>query len=181
MKITNSKKLHLVAMKVVGIVLIYAVSFVYGKYVHTVKHDSVQPHTVKYAEEIHEAANVHDVNPALIAAVIHAESNFKPFARSHVGAQGLMQIMPATQRHLGCRNGFDPRQNIYAGSKYLKELLGTFRGNLVKTIAAYNAGPGAVAKYRGVPPYKETRGYVKKVLKHYKRYQKVFASDPMMS
>lgn len=169
-------------MKVLGIALIYAVSYFYGQHVHNVKTDAAhQPHTVKYAEEITEAAHVHNVNPALIAAVIHAESNFKPFARSHVGAQGLMQIMPATQRHLGCRNGFDPRQNIYAGSKYLKELLGTFRGNLIKTIAAYNAGPGAVKKYGGTPPYKETRGYVKKVLKHYKRYQKVFASDPMLS
>lgn len=169
-------------MKVLGVVLIYAASFIYGQFVHNVdKGNAEQPHTVKYAEEINEAANVHNVNPALIAAVIHAESNFKPFARSHVGAQGLMQIMPATQRHLGCRNGFDPRQNIYAGSKYLKELLGTFRGNLVKTIAAYNAGPGAVKKFAGVPPYSETRGYVKKVLSYYKQYQKVFASDPMMS
>lgn len=168
-------------MKVAGLALIYAVSYFYGQHVHSVKTTSIDSHTVKYAEEIGEAAKVHDVNPALIAAVIHAESNFKPFARSQVGAQGLMQIMPATQRHLGCRNGFDPRQNIDAGSKYLKELLSTFGGNLVKTIAAYNAGPGAVKKFSGVPPYKETRGYVKKVLKHYKRYQKVFASDPMMS
>jgi len=181
MKITKSKKRHLMAMKVVGIVLIYAVSFVYGKYVHNVKGEAVKTHTVKYAMEINEAAKVHDVNPALIAAVIHAESNFKPTARSQVGAQGLMQIMPATQRYLGCKNGFDPRQNIYAGSKYLKELLSTFNGNLVKAIAAYNAGPGAVKKFAGVPPYKETRGYVQKVLKNYKRYQKVFASDPMMS
>jgi len=168
-------------MKVMGVLLIYAASFIYGQYVHKVNKGSEDLHTVKYAEEISEASKVHHVNPALIAAVIHAESNFKPFARSHVGAQGLMQIMPATQRYLGCRNGFDPRQNIFYGSKYLKELLGTFRGNLVKTIAAYNAGPGAVKRFGGTPPYKETRGYVKKVLKHYKRYQKVFASDPMMS
>ena len=142
-------------MKVAGLVLIYAVSYFYGQHVHSVKTtDATQPHTVKYAEEINEAANVHNVNPALIAAVIHAESEFKPFARSPVGAQGLMQIMPATQRYLGCKNGFDPRQNIFYGSKYLKELLGTFRGNLVKTIAAYNAGPGAVKKYAGVPPTK---------------------------
>ncbi len=181
MKITKSKKRHLMAMKVVGIVLIYAVSFVYGKYVHSVKNEAVETHTVKYAMEINEAAKVHDVNPALIAAVIHAESNFKPTARSHVGAQGLMQIMPSTQRYLGCKNGFDPRQNIYAGSKYLKELLGTFNGNLMKAIAAYNAGPGAVKKFSGIPPYSETRGYVKKVLGYYKQYQKVFASDPMMS
>jgi len=182
MKITKTKKLHLTAMKVAGLVLIYAVSYFYGQHVQAVKTtDTTQPHTVKYAEEINEAANVHDVDPALIAAVIHAESNFKPFARSHVGAQGLMQIMPATQRYLGCKNGFDPRQNIYAGSKYLKQLLGMFRGNMVKTIAAYNAGPGAVKKFSGIPPYKETRGYVKKVLTYYKQYEKVFASDPMMS
>ncbi len=181
MKITHSKKLHLTAMKVMGVVLIYAVSFVYGHYVNESKGEQVKTHSVKYAEVINEASMINDVNPALIAAVIHAESNFKPSARSHVGAQGLMQIMPSTQRLLGCRNGFDPRQNILAGSKYLKQLLKTFNGNMVNAIAAYNAGPGAVKRFAGVPHYKETRGYVQKVLKHYQRYQKVFASDPMMS
>lgn len=181
MKITHSKKLHLTAMKLLGIALIYAVSFFYGQHMSGAKTGTQETHTVKYAQEIDEASKANDVEPALIAAVIHAESNFKPFARSHVGAQGLMQIMPSTMRYLGYRNAFDPKQNISAGSKYLRELLDTFQGNLIKTIAAYNAGPGAVKRFSGIPPYKETRGYVRKVLKHYQLYQKIFASDPMVS
>lgn len=168
-------------MKLLGIALIYAVSFFYGQHMGNAKAEGGETHTVKYAQEIDEASKINDVDPALIAAVIHAESNFKPFARSQVGAQGLMQIMPSTLRYLGFRNAFDPRQNISAGSKYLRELLDTFNGNLVNTIAAYNAGPGAVKKFSGVPPYNETRGYVRKVLSHYEHYQKVFASDPMVS
>ena len=169
------------ALKLLGIAFIYAVSFFYGQHIHNAKLDSAELHTVKYADEINDAANTFNLNPALIAAVIHAESNFKPFARSQVGAQGLMQIMPSTLRYLGYRNGFDPKQNIYAGSKYLRELLDSFNGNIIYSIAAYNAGPGAVKRFAGIPPYKETRGYVKKVLAHYERYQKVFASDPLMS
>ncbi len=181
MKITHSKKLHLMSLKLLGIAFIYAVSFFYGQHVHNATMDATELHTVKYADEINEAANTYDLNPALIAAVIHAESNFKPFARSRVGARGLMQLMPSTLHYLGCHNGFDPKQNIHAGSKYLRELLNNFNGNIIYTIAAYNAGPGAVKRFAGIPPYKETRGYVRKVLKHYERYQKVFASDPLMS
>jgi soluble lytic murein transglycosylase-like protein len=181
MMITHSKKLHLMALKVLGIGFIYAVSFFYGHHMYDAKSDSTDLLMVKYAAEISEAADIYNLNPAFIAAVIHAESNFKPFARSQVGAQGLMQVMPSTMRILGYRNGFDPRQNILAGSKYLRELLNDFNGNLLYTIAAYNAGPNAVKRFDGIPPYKETRGYVKKVLAHFKQYQKIFASDPMMS
>ncbi len=177
-KISYTKKLKIVALNLVGISMIYGISFCYGK--HMVAVAATEP-AVRYSDVIAEAAKASEVNPALIAAVIHAESNFKAKARSHVGAQGLMQIMPATQRLLGCRNGFDPRQNIMAGSKYLRELLDRFNGNMVNAIAAYNAGPGAVEKHDGVPPYKETRAYVKKVLAHYDRYQRAFASDPFVS
>jgi len=177
--IIHSKRLQVIALKLVGIALIYAVSFCYG--IVDEKAGWAGNDTVRFSEEIGEAAKAHDVNPALIAAVIHAESAFKMKARSHVGAQGLMQIMPSTARYLGCRNAWDPAQNIYAGSKYLRELLNRFNGNLRLAVAAYNAGPGAVSKYRGIPPYRETRNYVKKVLGHYSRYQKMFASDPLIS
>lgn len=176
--ITYSKRLKIVALNLIGISMIYGISFCYGRHIAAVMN---QEPMVQYSHEIQEAAKAQELNPALIAAVIHAESNFKPQARSQVGAQGLMQIMPATQRHLGCRNGFDPQQNIRAGSKYLRELINRFNGNLVNAIAAYNAGPGAVERHDGVPPYKETREYVKKVLGHYSRYQKAFSSDPFMS
>jgi len=177
--IIHSKRLQVIALKLIGIGLIYAVSFCYGKIESM--NGWAGNDMVRFSEEIGEAARAHDVNPALIAAVIHAESGFKTKARSHVGAQGLMQIMPSTARYLGCRNAWDPAQNIYAGSKYLRQLLDRFNGNLRLAVAAYNAGPGAVSKYKGIPPYRETRNYVKKVLGHYSRYQRMFASDPLIS
>jgi len=177
--ILHSKRLQIVALNMVGIALIYVLSFCYGKI--ELKDMKAGNDIVSYAQEINKAAETHDVNPALIAAVIQAESEFKIKARSQVGAQGLMQIMPSTARYLGCRNAWDPAQNILAGSKYLRQLLDTFDGNLTHAIAAYNAGPGAVSKHNGIPPYKETRNYVKKVLANYSRFQKLFASDPLMS
>lgn len=177
--IIHSKKLQILALNMVGIALIYMLSFCYGKV--DIKDVGAGNEMISYAEEINKAAEIHDVNPALIAAVIHAESNFKIRARSQVGAQGLMQIMPSTARMLGCRNSWDPAQNIFAGAKYLRQLMDRFNGNLAHAIAAYNAGPGAVSKHNGIPPYKETRNYVKKVLGHYTRYQKIFASDPLIS
>ena len=127
---------------------------------------------IKYQGLIISAAIKHNVPPALIAAIMHAESNFNPRAVSPVGARGLMQINGITQRHLGVRNVFDPKQNVHGGAKYLRELLNTFRGNKRMAIAAYNAGPGAVRKYRGIPPYRETRRYVVKVLKFYRMYSR---------
>ena len=108
------------------------------------------------------------VDPYLVFCVIEQESQFKAFARSPKGAQGLMQLMPGTARRLGVRRPYDPAENIMAGTRYLKELLTTFDGRVELVLASYNAGEGAVMKYgRNVPPYRETREYVKKIGKRY--------------
>jgi soluble lytic murein transglycosylase-like protein len=120
-----------------------------------------------FARLIESVASEHGIDPALVHAVVEAESNYQTRARSQVGARGLMQLMPATARDLGvtsARTLFEPQVNVEAGVKYLKQLLARFDGNLPRAIAAYNAGPGAVLKYDGVPPFPETRDYVKKVL-----------------
>ena len=111
---------------------------------------------------IARAAKAHDVDANLVRAVIKVESAYKPRARSHKGAMGLMQLMPATAREYGVRNAYDPAENINAGVKHLKSLLDRFDVRLA--VAAYNAGAGAVQRYGGVPPYRETREYVRKVL-----------------
>ena len=114
-----------------------------------------------YSQEILDAAKTHRVDPALIAAVIKAESNFDPSAISRKGARGLMQLMPATARRLGVRSAFDPRENIRGGTAYLAELADRFGDTAVELIlAAYNAGERAVEEFGGVPPYRETRAYV---------------------
>lgn len=174
---SHTKRLKVIALNLIGISIVYGISFCYGHYVR----NDLAGEPVKFSDEISLAAKTYDISPALIAAVIHAESNFYPRARSNAGAKGLMQIIPPTQRYLKLRNVFDPKQNIFAGSKYLRELLDRFGGNLIAAIAAYNAGPGAVEKHDGIPPYKETREYVKKVFLHYNHYQRVFASNPFMS
>lgn len=122
----------------------------------------------KYSNIINQAASKYNVPAALIAAVIKQESNFNPNARSHAGATGLMQLMPATARGLGVKNSKDPYQNIMGGTKYLKQMLDKF-GSIEKALAAYNAGPGNVTKYGGVPPIKETQNYVKKVNNYFKQ------------
>jgi hypothetical protein len=114
---------------------------------------------------IQEAAQQHKLSPSLIRAVIQTESRFNPLAVSHVGAQGLMQLMPATARHVGIENPFDPRENILGGTKYLSSMLQRFKGNTARALAAYNAGPTVVARHRGIPPYRETQGYVRKIQK----------------
>jgi soluble lytic murein transglycosylase-like protein len=114
---------------------------------------------------IEEHASANDVNPALVKAVIQAESAFNPRARSHKGAMGLMQLMPATAAELGVSDPYDPVENIRAGVIYLKHLLAKYAGDVALALAAYNAGPGAVARYGTVPPYRETRNYVEKVRK----------------
>jgi soluble lytic murein transglycosylase-like protein len=120
---------------------------------------------------IQKHANAHGVNPSLVQAVIKAESAYNPNAVSSVGAQGLMQLMPATARELGVTQPFNPDDNIKGGAKYLGRLLEKYNGNESLAVAAYNAGPGAVDKYHGIPPYKETQNYVKKVLQYQQELQ----------
>lgn len=120
-----------------------------------------------YSREIAEAAARHAVPERLLRAVIQTESGFNPRAISRRGARGLMQLMPATAGILGVRNSFDPRENIDAGARHLRALLGRFRNNLRLTLAAYNAGEQAVLAYGGVPPFPETREYVTQVLRLY--------------
>ncbi|MDR3671120.1 MAG: transglycosylase SLT domain-containing protein [Holophaga sp.] len=115
-------------------------------------------------------ATAEGIDPFLARAVIQAESAFYAKARSRAGALGLMQLMPQTAQRFGVVDPFDPRQNITGGVKYLKWLSGTFSGDLTKVVAAYNAGEGAVTKYRGVPPYAETRAYVPRVLELYSKH-----------
>lgn len=116
-----------------------------------------------YEDLIQEAAAAYDLNPDLIRAVMRTESAFNPFVVSPVGAQGLMQLMPALAEEMGVTDAFDPRQNVMGGARYLRQLLIRHNGNLPLTLASYNAGPGNVARYRGIPPFEETRNYVKKI------------------
>ena len=127
------------------------------------------PHgeTGPYVEEIRDAADRYGVPIKLVSAVIRAESGFNPRAVSRKGAQGLMQLMPATASMLGVRNSFDPRQNIDGGVRHLRSLIDRFPHSLPLALAAYNAGERAVVQYRGIPPFPETQDYVTKVLHFY--------------
>ena len=121
------------------------------------------PAQAAYDDLIKEAAHVYRLDPNLIRGVMRAESAFNPFVVSPAGAQGLMQIMPALAEELGVTDPFDPRQNVMAGARYLRQLLDAHKGNVKLTLASYNAGPGNVARYKGIPPFRETRTYVKKI------------------
>lgn len=123
---------------------------------------------VPYADFISESARAHGVAPELVASVIAVESDFNPNAVSWRFARGLMQLMPKTAARLGVTNVFDPRQNIEGGTRYLKELLVRYNGDLALTLAAYNAGPDLVEHYRSVPPYRETRDYVRRVTEKFR-------------
>jgi soluble lytic murein transglycosylase-like protein len=125
------------------------------------------PVPANIAPLLEEAARHHGVDPRLLAAVARRESRFSSTAKSPVGAMGVMQLMPSTAKYLGVSDAFDARQNIFGGARYLKELLDTFSGDLDLSLAAYNAGPGAVRKYRGIPPYRETQNYVAAIRRDY--------------
>jgi soluble lytic murein transglycosylase-like protein len=136
-----------------------------------VQEDAEPAETGDYEDLIKKAASKYNVDPALIKAVIKAESGFRADAVSHAGAQGLMQLMPKTAAGFGVSNAFDPAQNIDAGTHYLRGQLDRFDGDVSLALAAYNAGPGNVAKYGGVPPFRETQSYIKKVLSYYDSYK----------
>lgn len=127
--------------------------------------------TSEYEAQIADAAHRHGVEPALIRALIHAESGFNPNAVSPKGAMGLMQLMPGTAADMGVADPFAVRQNIEGGVKYLAMLLNQYKGNVTLATAAYNAGPGAVAKYGGIPPFAETQTYVRRVKLLHERYR----------
>ena len=113
------------------------------------------------------------MSPALVHAIIKAESDGRRTAVSSKGAKGVMQLMPFTSRQMNVNDPFDPIENVEGGIKYLKELLATFDGNVTHAVAAYNAGPAAVKKYGGIPPYRETRLYVQRVLGLYRKYSSI--------
>jgi soluble lytic murein transglycosylase-like protein len=126
----------------------------------------------RYSKHILDAARVNKLEPALIHAVIAAESGYNPFARSPKGAAGLMQLMPATAKRYGVTNRLDPAQNIQGGARYLRDLVRMFNNDLQLAVAAYNAGENAVVKYGNrIPPYSETMTYVPRVMTYYKKYR----------
>lgn len=135
--------------------------------------EKVPLNTRSFATEIRSEARRNAVEEALIRAIIHAESAYQPDAQSPKGAQGLMQLMPATQKDMQVSNPFDPADNIRGGTAYLSWLLDTFNDDWELAAAAYNAGPNAVQRYGGVPPFDETREYVRRVRILYRRYGQV--------
>ena len=124
----------------------------------------LSPRRSRFDHMIKHYAKKHSLEPALIKAVVHAESSFNPRARSHKGARGLMQLMPATAKRFGISNSYSPMENVMGGVRYLRWLFDHFNGNIHYVLAGYNAGEGAVAKYRGIPPYSETKEYIRRVL-----------------
>lgn len=145
----------------------------YGSCARQVDWHQVALRNDDYALEITQLAGQFQVDPALVRAIVHAESHFNPRAVSNKGAQGLMQLMPATQQQYGVSNPYEPLQNLSAGIAHLADLLAAFDGSINLAAAAYNAGAGAVREYGGVPPYQETREYVRRVNILYDRYKRI--------
>jgi len=125
----------------------------------------------RYDDYIRQASLLYQIPENLVRAVIMVESGFNPRAISRADAKGLMQLVPATANRMLVDDVFDPRQNIYGGVRYLRVLANLFNGDLFLTLAAYNAGEGAVVKFGGIPPYPETQAYVARVVAHYRQYQ----------
>jgi soluble lytic murein transglycosylase-like protein len=136
------------------------------------------PAGTPYAAEITQAATANGVDPALLAGLVKQESGFNPSAGSGAGARGLTQLMPGTASGLGVTNILDPVQNLNGGAKYLKQQLDAFGGDVTKALAAYNAGPGAVQRFGGVPPYSETQNYVRIVQANAAAYRAGSTSTP---
>lgn len=128
----------------------------------------------KYDQFVQQAAELYQIPAALIRAIVKTESDFDPRVVSTAGARGLMQLMPATQQDMGVTAVFEPRDNIFGGTRFLRLLANRFDGDLLLTVAGYHAGPGAVEKYDGIPPYETTQQYVQMVLKNYNRYKVSF-------
>ena len=133
---------------------------------------SMKKRAKNYKRNIQVYSRIYGVDEALVHAIIKNESCFNPKAQSPVGAIGLMQLMPGTAKEMKISNPWDAEQNIQAGVKYISLMLSQFKGNKKLALAAYNAGPGSVQKYKGIPPFRETRGYVKRVIADYKRMRK---------
>jgi soluble lytic murein transglycosylase-like protein len=125
----------------------------------------------RWDSSILEASRTFSIPESFIRAVIRVESDYDPRVVSVAGAEGLMQLMPATARRMNVKDSFDPHDNIMGGTRYLRYLANMFSGDMVLTIAGYHAGEGAITKYRGVPPYSSTHGYIKRVLKYYNHYK----------
>jgi Transglycosylase SLT domain len=135
------------------------------------------PHAFDLTQAVKDASGTYRLDPDLVTSVIRAESGFNVRAVSPKGAQGLMQLMPQTASQLGVRNAFDPQANVEAGTRYLRELLERYNFDLVKALAAYNAGPQRIDQYNGVPPYYETRAYVARIVRDFNK-KKLAAKKP---
>jgi soluble lytic murein transglycosylase-like protein len=138
------------------------------------------PADVPYGAQITAAAKKYGIDPALLAGLVKQESGFNPSAGSPAGARGLTQLMPATAAGLGVTNVLDPAQNLDGGAKYLRQQLDAFGGDVTRALAAYNAGPGAVKRYGGVPPYAETQNYVRAVQANAAAYRAAGSSPSIL-